>query len=213
MACPLDGNALRWDRAGGRLLDGHHEYPIRLGIPVSVCAEAADWLRTSTMLPRSSKNFTRKHHFPTMTGLDTRDSLRQKATAGILARMLDAQLPRRCKILEAGCGTGQMTNFLAMHQGRTVVGSDICFNSLKSGQPVPQTVLDQQRLFRPDKSIQSLFQGTQFRCRRIQWRAAPHRRCGGGFPFHPTTGEARRLCGDRAYIIGLVDCPRFGSAH
>jgi SAM-dependent methyltransferase len=129
MACPLDGGALRWDRAAGCLRDGHHEYPIRMGIPMLFAPRPASGSgqRDVTGIV---KEFYEETTFPNYDGLDTRDSLRRKASAGILAGLLDEQLPSDCKILEAGCGTGQMTNFLAMHRGRTVVGSDICFNSL-----------------------------------------------------------------------------------
>jgi SAM-dependent methyltransferase len=129
MACPLDGGALRWDRAAERLLDGHHEYPIRQGIPFLFAPRPATG-SDERDITEIVKEFYEQTPFPNYDGLDTRDSLRRKASAGILAKLLDEQLPRDCKILEAGCGTGQMTNFLAMHRGRTVVGSDICFNSL-----------------------------------------------------------------------------------
>lgn len=129
MTCPLDGSALRWDRDAGCLRDEHHEFSIRRGIPFLFVPRPA----TASSAPDITeivKEFYEETPFPNYDGLDTRDSLRQKASAGVLARMLDQQLPRHCKILEAGCGTGQMTNFLAMHRDRAVVGSDICFNSL-----------------------------------------------------------------------------------
>jgi SAM-dependent methyltransferase len=34
-------------------------------------------------------------------------------------------------VLEAGCGTGQLSNFLGMGWERTVIGADICLNSLR----------------------------------------------------------------------------------
>jgi SAM-dependent methyltransferase len=129
MACPLDGGALWWDRAAGCLRDGHHEYPIRQGIPF-LFAPGPGTGTDKRDVTEIVKEFYEETPFPNYDGLDTRDSLRQKASTGILGKLLDEQLPHDCKILEAGCGTGQMTNFLAMHRGRTVVGSDICFNSL-----------------------------------------------------------------------------------
>ncbi len=88
MACPLDGGALRWDRAADRLLDGHHEYPIRRGIPFLFAprpAAGSDKRDVTEIV----KEFYEETPFPNYDGLDTRDSLRQKASAGILGKLLD----------------------------------------------------------------------------------------------------------------------------
>jgi 2-polyprenyl-3-methyl-5-hydroxy-6-metoxy-1,4-benzoquinol methylase len=53
----------------------------------------------------------------------------EKARKGIFAKLLDDQIPFGTRILECGCGTGQLTNFLAI-ANRTVIGTDICMNSL-----------------------------------------------------------------------------------
>ena len=34
-------------------------------------------------------------------------------------------------MLEVGCGTSQLTNFLGMHYNRRVFGSDMCLHSLR----------------------------------------------------------------------------------
>ena len=53
-----------------------------------------------------------------------------KARKGLFAKLLDDQIPFGARILECGCGTGQLTNFLSI-ANRTVIGTDICMNSLK----------------------------------------------------------------------------------
>jgi SAM-dependent methyltransferase len=130
MRCPLDGEALSWDRAAGVLRDHNHVYRIEDGIPFLFATHAA------ADAPKNDvtsivKSFYEVTPFPNYDGFDTRDSLRQKARASIAAQLLDDQIPNTATILEVGCGTGQMTNFLAMAWGRTVIGSDICHNSLK----------------------------------------------------------------------------------
>lgn len=55
--------------------------------------------------------------------------LREKAKRGIYAKLLDEQLPLGVKVLDAGCGTGQLAIFLSMVR-REVVGIDFSFNSL-----------------------------------------------------------------------------------
>ena len=63
--------------------------------------------------------------------VDSRDSLQTKARRSIFADLLDQQLPPNTLILEAGCGTGQLSNFLGMHSQRRVIGADMCMNSLR----------------------------------------------------------------------------------
>lgn len=130
MRSPIDGLPLTLDRATGELRDGSHSYPIRSGIP---------FLFASRPMPGAAKNdvtdivkeFYEDTPFPNYDGLDTRDSLKAKARAAIAGQLLDDQIPNDASILEVGCGTGQMTNFLGMKAGRTCVGSDICLNSLR----------------------------------------------------------------------------------
>src|SRR3989344_135529 len=80
------------------------------------------------------KAFYEQSPFPNYDDLDSAASLREKASKGIFARLLDEQLPYDAKILEAGCGTGQLSNFLATTWGRAVIGADLCLNSLKLAQ-------------------------------------------------------------------------------
>jgi SAM-dependent methyltransferase len=77
------------------------------------------------------KAFYEENPFPNYDDLDTDESLKKKARQGIFARLLDEQIPAGALVLEVGCGTGQLTNFLGMEWNRRVFGSDICLNSLR----------------------------------------------------------------------------------
>ena len=77
------------------------------------------------------KAFYEETPFPNYDDLDSRWHLREKARQGIFARLLDEQISPNANILEVGCGTGQLANFLGMTWGRTVFGADLCLNSLK----------------------------------------------------------------------------------
>lgn len=68
--------------------------------------------------------------FPNYDEFDSVGSLVSKARRGIFAKLLDDQIPAGARILECGCGTGQLTNFLSI-ANRTAIGADICLNSLK----------------------------------------------------------------------------------
>src|ERR1700677_3725547 len=135
LICPLDGRSLQWDRASESLYDHEHSYPIRSGIPF-LFAKRKTTGSSDCDVTEIVKQFYEETPFPNYDGLDTRDSLRHKASASVLAKILHEQLPDRSKIFEAGCGTGQMSNYLAMHRGRTVIGSDIWFNSLRLAHEV-----------------------------------------------------------------------------
>src|SRR5215207_9679888 len=131
LQCPVEGSALKWDANAGKLKDagGSHSYGIQSGIP---CLFAPNtWPEGKTDVTDVVKEFYEETPFPNYDGLDTRDSLRRKAREGVFARLLDEQIPHTAKVLEVGCGTGQMTNFLGMGWGRTCVGADLCMNSLR----------------------------------------------------------------------------------
>lgn len=101
------------------------------------------------------KNFYEQTPFPNYEDIDSSASLREKAEQGIFAKQLDAQIPTGAIILEAGCGTGQLSNFLGLTAGRTVFGTDMCLNSLKLGEEfrraneIENVGFFQMNLFRP----------------------------------------------------------------
>jgi SAM-dependent methyltransferase len=129
--CPVDGGPLAWDRNKMRLVSAgcRHEFQIQSGIPCLFAPN--EWPAGVEDVTDLVKQFYEKTPFPNYDGLDTRQSLRDKARLGVFGRLLDEQIPHDAKILEVGCGTGQMTNFLAMGWGRTCVGADLCMNSLR----------------------------------------------------------------------------------
>jgi len=101
------------------------------------------------------KSFYETTPFPGYEDIDSSSSLRQKAEQGVFARLLDEQIPHGWMILEAGCGTGQLSNFLGTTWGRTVFATDVCLNSLKLGQgfrgknQIDNVAFIQMNLFRP----------------------------------------------------------------
>jgi 2-polyprenyl-3-methyl-5-hydroxy-6-metoxy-1,4-benzoquinol methylase len=79
------------------------------------------------------KAFYEENPFPNYDDQDSAETLREKARRGIFAKLLDDQIPPYAKVLEVGCGTGQLTNFLACCSTRTLFGADMCLNSLRLG--------------------------------------------------------------------------------
>jgi cyclopropane fatty-acyl-phospholipid synthase-like methyltransferase len=77
------------------------------------------------------KAFCEETPFPNYDDIDSRETLVMKARQGRFAAALDVQLPDGATVLEAGCGAGQLTNFLGLSWKRRVLGGDICLNSLR----------------------------------------------------------------------------------
>lgn len=101
------------------------------------------------------KSFYEETPFPNYDNIDFSWKLRDKANQSIFAKMLDDQIPYGSSIIEIGCGTGQLSNYLALTNGRYVFGTDICLNSLKLGQEfkernqIDRVTFLQMNLFRP----------------------------------------------------------------
>ena len=75
------------------------------------------------------KRFYEEHPFPNYDGFESVGDLLSRASRSVYAAMLDRQIPVGARILEIGCGTGQLGAFLSVG-GRAVVGVDMSSASL-----------------------------------------------------------------------------------
>jgi SAM-dependent methyltransferase len=78
------------------------------------------------------RNFYERAPFPGYPPNDSLDWLRARAERSEFARMLDHAIPGDATILDLGCGTGQMSLYLA-RADRRIVGADLTRASLKLG--------------------------------------------------------------------------------
>jgi carbamoyltransferase len=105
-------------------------FPVTDGIPQLF------WPHDSADDPRDVtervKAFYEETPFPSYDDHDSVRSLVEKARKGRYATALDAAIPYNTTVLEVGCGTGQLTNFLGI-SCRSVIGADLCLNSLRLG--------------------------------------------------------------------------------
>ena len=127
-------------------------YPVEEGIPrLFVPTEPAGDGRDVTELV---KQFYEKTPFPNYDEVDNQRALMEKARAGLFARLLNEQIPFDARVVEVGCGTGQLTNYLSIGY-RSVLGIDVCLNSLrlahrfKVEQGLERATFAQMNLFRP----------------------------------------------------------------
>ncbi len=100
------------------------------------------------------KAFYEETPFPNYDDHDSLRSLIEKSRRGLYARQLEETIPYNSRVLEVGCGTGQLSNFLGI-SCRRVIGTDLCMNSLKLGerfrkeQNLSRVRFIQMNLFRP----------------------------------------------------------------
>jgi SAM-dependent methyltransferase len=152
---PASGDAVRVDGdrftavATGRRIDVADGIP-NFFVPAEHTAGSSLADVTDTV-----KAFYEETPFPNYDGFDSRESLAAKARLGIFASLLDKQLPKGSLVLEAGCGTGQLSNFLGMSWERSVFAGDLCRNSLRLAKgfadryAVRNVAFVQMNLFRP----------------------------------------------------------------
>lgn len=100
------------------------------------------------------KAFYEETPFPNYDEHDSVRSLIDKSRAGGYAHLLDVAIPHNSSVLEVGCGTGQLSNFLGVGC-RRVVGTDLCLNSLRLAEAfrekhgLDRVQFVQMNLFRP----------------------------------------------------------------
>lgn len=74
--------------------------------------------------------FYEERPFPDYRPDDDLGSLVRRGRANALTRALDDEIPVHSRVVEAGCGTGQLSLFLAV-SGRPVIGIDLSLASLR----------------------------------------------------------------------------------
>ncbi|MFH1423772.1 MAG: methyltransferase domain-containing protein [Candidatus Nealsonbacteria bacterium] len=129
--CPACGGELRVIGNDIECLGCHNRYYIEDGIPLLFWPNERDPARED--VTDKIKSFYEKTPFPNYEDFEDTGSLVQKAQTSIFARLLNEQIPFNIKVLEVGCGTGQLSNFLGTSQ-RYVFGTDMCLGALKLGQ-------------------------------------------------------------------------------
>ena len=154
LACPACGGFFKSPTAEGTLecAQCYEEFGSESGIPLMFWPrEPQDHSRVTADV----KLFYERTPFPNYETEDNIDTLRKKGGAGVYVPLLDQQIPDDATVLEAGCGTGQLSNYLASRGSRTVFATDMSLSSLKLGNEFKQqnnidnVTFCQMNLFRP----------------------------------------------------------------
>jgi len=105
-----------------------HNFIVENGLPLLYADHENRW--HSKDVTEIIKSFYMENPFPDYEDLDSVGSLIDRSRRSIFAKVLDDYLPFGIRILEVGCGTGQMSIFLSL-PNRQVFGVDLCPNSLQ----------------------------------------------------------------------------------
>jgi 2-polyprenyl-3-methyl-5-hydroxy-6-metoxy-1,4-benzoquinol methylase len=156
--CPKCGGDLTFRDEGFSCRSCQQPYKIEDRIPSLFWPN--EWGATKEDVTEKIQSFYEKTPFPNYDEFDNAVSLIEKARKGLFAKLLDEQIPYGARVLECGCGTGQLTNFLSV-ASRTVIGTDICMNSLRmanafrEANDLKRAHFYQMNLFRPAFKPQS----------------------------------------------------------
>lgn len=91
---------------------------------------AADQAGERAEITAAVRDFYEEHPFPNYRDTDDLGALMRAGRANPFLRALDLEVPSGAEVVEVGCGTGQLCNFLAA-SGRRVLGLDLSLASLR----------------------------------------------------------------------------------
>jgi len=84
-------------------------------------------------ITNAQKDFYEDIKFPNYNGIESFADLMDKAKKSIFAEKLNTEIPMHSKVLEAGCGTGQLSLFLSKFK-RQIFAIDLSLGSLHLGE-------------------------------------------------------------------------------
>ena len=152
VVCPVTGEPLyQGDGSAVATADKAHSYRLedgfyRLYVPENLEKDA---------VTEDVQDFYTEAPFPNYNDFDDVATFVQRAERSVFAKMLRREIPMNAKVLEVGCGTAQMSNYLAASTMSHVYAADLTPASLKLGvnfaksNDIKGITFLQMNLFRP----------------------------------------------------------------
>ena len=153
LSCPRCGGRLEFSRDTLGCKWCSSEYGSDCGIPQLFFPH--DVLFGPRDVTQKVKDFYDAYPYPKYGDEESRDTLIEGCCKSPLARLLNDQIPAGALILDAGCGAGHLTNFLATQKDRKVIGVDLSMQSLRQAKrfkdrcAIHNAGFLQMNLFRP----------------------------------------------------------------
>jgi 2-polyprenyl-3-methyl-5-hydroxy-6-metoxy-1,4-benzoquinol methylase len=141
LICPRTGESL--NEVGNQLISeiSKKKYAVTHGIPRLYVEESEQINGTQDSsnsaqdeITNTVKEFYEETPFPNYNNFDTLESFVGQANDKVFANMLCRQIPANSTVLEAGCGTGQLSNFLAATTASRYYAADMSLASLSLGK-------------------------------------------------------------------------------
>jgi SAM-dependent methyltransferase len=137
LICPVTGQDLRFTEDSLIARDGTRRYLVDEGIARMFVVpnsgdEAGSELLKDTAL--TVQDFYQESPFPNYNDFDNLGDFVKRARRGVFARLLSEQIPMNADVLEVGCGTGQLSNYLAATCMARIFATDMTLNSLRLGR-------------------------------------------------------------------------------
>jgi SAM-dependent methyltransferase len=140
VVCPATGESLALSQGGLLESTSGRRYPIVGEIPWlfveedgSIPDATLKTLGSDGMVTHAVQDFYSEAPFPNYNSFDSIGSFVKRADAGIFARLLRQQIPINSNVLEVGCGTAQLSNYLAATTPTRVYAADMTLASLRLG--------------------------------------------------------------------------------
>jgi SAM-dependent methyltransferase len=141
--CPISGEIL--EVADDHLIcPSGQRYAISEGVPLLFVDESGASSPNAVSEPsgggrvtRAVQDFYEDAPFPNYNSFDSLSTFVRQADAG-MGRLLRKQIPLNANVLEVGCGTGQLSNYLAATTLSRVYAADMTLASLRLGRGFAQ---------------------------------------------------------------------------
>jgi 2-polyprenyl-3-methyl-5-hydroxy-6-metoxy-1,4-benzoquinol methylase len=150
VVCPVTGQPLFRDDGTLKTADGTKSYVDDDGFYRLFVSEEGSDATTGEVL-----DFYTETPFPNYNDFDDVATFVQRAERSVFAKMLRKEVPMNARVLEVGCGTGQMSNYLAATTPSHVYAADLTPASLRLGidfaraNGIEGITFMQMNLFRP----------------------------------------------------------------
>lgn len=133
IVCPAGGGALG-AMESDLVSPSGRRYRVENGVPLLFIDEDDANAASQPEVTHAVQDFYTDAPFPNYNQFDNIGVFIRQARQGVYARLLSEQIPMNARVLEVGCGTGQLSNFLAATAMARIYAADMTAASLALGQ-------------------------------------------------------------------------------